>query len=1154
MKTLSPTLRRQLERTIADARDAAESGSRAALEALAVHDRDPYRHMDGGQRTLRRRLRAHARQLGDRRDPRAGTQAIERLVRECAYEHWHGMLFARFLAENRLLIEPELGVAVALDECEELARDKGTNKWAIAARFAQRMLPQAFRADHPVFDVRLAREHRLKLEGLVEALPVEVFTATDSLGWVYQFWQSRKKAEVNRSEAKIGADELPAVTQLFTEPYMVSFLLDNSLGAWWAGRRLVSSDLESAETEAELRRKASIPGVPLDYLRFARCEDEAGQGGWRVAAGTFDDWPEEFAQLRILDPCCGSGHFLVAVFLMLVPMRMAWEGLDARDAADAVLRENLHGLELDRRCVAIAAFALALEAWRNPGAGGFRPLPEIRVAWCGQPVGDRLQWAQLAAEDDRQRTGMLGLHEVFRQAPVLGSLVAPDRSAGDLLTAGYPDLKQLLASALERDDRDKRDDEAAIAALGLTATAELLTSRYHLIVTNVPYLGREKHSAILRRFCGERYPLSKHDLATVFVERVLRLCGESGEALLVLPWNWLFLNRYRALRKRLLQQHRWRFMASLGAGGFETISGEVVRTCLIGIGRQQPDSSDNFAWFDLSCHEGPSCKAQGLRDAPVVPLTHSDQIGNPDSIIGYVSDESHALLESVAYCYQGLATSDNAQFVFNFWELPSIGTGWELFQFAPEDATEVSGCSHIIHWGDERGRYVNHAAALKKEGRLGGWKSGHAAWGKHGIAINRMGNLPASLYFGVKFDCNVAVLVPNDEEDIPALWAYCSSPEYRKNVRKLNKKLSVTNGALTKVPYDADRWERANGGQRLRNLFGVSTGDPTQWVFHGHPRYSTDPLHVAMARLLGYRWPMENDADFDLSGESRAHVEMAEALSDLADKVGVVCLPSVLGEPPAHERLLKLLVASWGDGWRDGTLDNLLSDVGSASLEDWLRDRFFDEHCKLFRNRPFVWHIWDGRRQDGFHAFINYHRLAETDGGGRKLLESVAYSYLGDWISRQRDDLKRAKEGADDRLAAALGLQNRLGAILDGEPPFDIFVRWKSIEQQPLGWAPDLDDGVRVNIRSFMAADISGGRKGAGILRSKPNIHWRADRGKEPVRDGSRFPWFWKGEKFTAVRVNDEHLTSEKKRKARMSVKTGWGTSYGYTNIEPERT
>ena len=131
MKTLAPNLRRQLERTIADARDVAETGARVALEGLAVHDREPYAHMSADQRALRQRLRARARQLGDSRDPRSRSHEIGHLVHECAYEHWHGMLFARFLAENRLLIEPDLGVAVTLSP----------SPWRNARNWARRRAP-----------------------------------------------------------------------------------------------------------------------------------------------------------------------------------------------------------------------------------------------------------------------------------------------------------------------------------------------------------------------------------------------------------------------------------------------------------------------------------------------------------------------------------------------------------------------------------------------------------------------------------------------------------------------------------------------------------------------------------------------------------------------------------------------------------------------------------------------------------------------------------------------------------------------------------------------------------------------------------------------------------------------------------------------------
>jgi hypothetical protein len=196
-----------------------------------------------------------------------------------------------------------------------------------------------------------------------------------------------------------------------------------------------------------------------------------------------------------------------------------------------------------------------------------------------------------------------------------------------------------------------------------------------------------------------------------------------------------------------------------------------------------------------------------------------------------------------------------------------------------------------------------------------------------------------------------------------------------------------------------------------------------------------------------------------------------------------------------------------------------------------------------------VWHIWDGRKRDGFHALVNYHKLAEGGGKGRNLLESLTYSYLGEWITRQKDSVKRGEGGGEDRLAAALELQKRLEGILAGEPPFDLFVRWKPLVEQPIGWDPDINDGVRMNIRPFLADDLPNGRTGAGVLRYKPNIKWTKDRGKEPQRPKSEYPWFWGwdektvdflgGKEFDGNRGNDCHYTNKTKQVAREAAKTG---------------
>jgi hypothetical protein len=577
MQALDKDLRSALERTVKKARDIAETAAHALLLQLAVGAAAPDRHMAEAEKSLRRRLRAHGRSLGDRRYA-DGTQTTQHLVWEIAYQHWHRMLFARFLADNNLLMYD--GVAVTLEECDELAPDEGAKSgWELAGKLAARMLPQIFKPHSPVFELTFAPEHQRELERLLAALPPEVFNASDSLGWVYQFWQAKRKQDIDASEVKIGADELPAVTQLFTEPYMVDFLLHNSLGAWWVTRH---------------------PGkpcpVPLTYLRLLP--------DGTPAAGTFEGWPDSLAEFKLLDPCCGSGHFLVAAFLMLVPMRMASEGLSAKEAVDRVLAENIHGLELDPRCVEIAVFALALAAWRFPDENG-NPLgvradmPAPQVACCGLQVAAKPEdWMALVPDHVENaahlREGLSRLHRLFTQAPVLGSLLAPSKQKGDLFGADYRELDVHLRNALVQESEVKSKDveerwESALSARGLLEAAKLLSSAYHLIVTNVPFLTAIKFSDSLKAFIESHYELAKANLATAMAIRMLELLHPNGLVAYVAPQSWMFLKGYSSFRAHLMQERSIRIVARLGEKGFQSAqaNGEQVSLNIVGADRNQ---------------------------------------------------------------------------------------------------------------------------------------------------------------------------------------------------------------------------------------------------------------------------------------------------------------------------------------------------------------------------------------------------------------------------------------------------------------------------------------------------------------------------------------------------------------------------------------
>lgn len=1145
MKSLPRELRDQLAKTTEKARTLAEEAVRAAIENLAVHEKDYRPHMSVEQRQLRNRLRARGRALGDDRDTRSGVQEITRLVEAAAYEHWHRLLFTRFLAGNDLLFTDEENgnVAVTLEECEELAPELGAKDgFELACRFSSETLPGVFRRDDPVLEIALAANHTIALRKLVESLPDEVFRAQDALGWTYQFWQTRRKKEVNDSGNKIGAAELSPVTQLFTEDYMVEFLLHNTLGAWWAGRQAAVSSskfhVSRCPTEEDARRAASLPpkdglpGIDWTYLRFISSETEGPEletsnlkpetpARWIPAAGTFEGWPAATKDITFLDPCMGSGHFPVFALPILARLRMEEEGISAPEAVAAVLRENIHGLELDPRCCQIGAFNLALAAWK---LGGHQALPPLQIACSGLAPNTReADWLAIAGDNQKLQRGMERLYRLFQKAAVLGSLINPRAGEGDLLVAAFHELQPLLEKALAQETQDDTAHEMAVTARGLAKAAEILAGQFTLVATNVPYLGRGKQDVVLQDYCERLHTDAKSDLAACFVERGVDFCASGGSTALVTPQSWLFQTTYTRLRKNVLQSTELNVVAKLGARAFETIGGEVVSVALIALTRTAPRVGHTFAGADFSDAFTPGDKAAAIATSSMSIVSQKAQSANPDSRIGLGSLGSADLLTRYGAAYQGIATADYARFGRVFWEFSSIDGEWEFQISTVENTAFFSGREHVIWWENGRG-----SLATSTQARIQGLE----ARGKWGVAVSQMQNLPVSIYCGELFDNNCSALVVTDRQLLPAAWAFCSSNDFCVEIRKFDQALKVTNASLVKVPFDLAHWQKVAAEKYPNGLPKPHSDDPTQWLFNGHPKGSDSPLHVAVARLLAYQWPRQTGSSFP---DCPALTE-PDGLEAFADNDGIVCLAALHRELPAAARLRKLLSAALGSYDERA----LIQATGSTktSLEDWLRDDFFKQHVSLFHNRPFVWHLWDGLK-DGFHVLVNYHRLDHAT------LNALTYTYLGDWIREQKAAAADDVPGAAERLKSATYLQGRLAAILEGEAPLDLFVRWKPLSKQAIGWHPDLNDGIRLNIRPFLlAGDL--GAKGSGLFRAKPGITLdpnKADRGTEPLRDKDEYPWFWcdkppgkdpvPGKEYSGRRWNGVHLTLARKREAR---------------------
>ena len=1127
MKTALPREhRRILESTVAQARTQAEDGAAKALNALAVGAKDAPSHVNNLQKKLRVQLRAHGRALGDAAAA-DGTQATAHLVTEIAYEHWHRMLFARFLAESNLLMHPD-GYPVSLADCKEDAatmKPPARSEWEVAGRYASAMLPNVFRVDSPVLALELPLETEQALEALLAKLPDTVFKADDSLGWSYQFWQAQKKEDVQRqmkqAGTKVGADELPAVTQLFTEQYMVAFQLENALGAWMHSRHPRTA-------------------VPVDMPYFRKMADGT------PAAGTFPAWPDSLATFTLLDPCLGSGHFLVSAFHYLVPLRCATEKLSVRDAVDRVLADNLYGLELDARCVEIAAFALALAAWRYPdekgNALGYRALPRLNIACVGvAPRSKKVDWLKLADGDPRLEDGMAALYDLFQKAPELGSLIDPKAATqGDLISAQWDELAAKLDLALAAKDTVEAQDsevvsaalEARVTARGMVHASRILTRRYHLVMTNPPYLGVGQHGPVMKDFCDEHYKTAKSDLANVFLDRCLKLCVSGGVVSFVMPQNWLFLGSYQKQREHLLRYSTWNLLARLGENGFDSSDAAGAFIILLTLTHAKPAADHHLRGLDVSAPKSPGEKAVVLLEGDLVDVSQSEQLTNPDARVVLEKLSNLALLESFSDAYIGQRTGDGPRFICCFWELSSIkDAGWVYFGTTVDNTATFDGCYQVMLWESGTGILAKYQAELAEFAYAsGGWKQGWQAWNKFGVRVSQMRTLPVTLHTGCHFDNNSAVVVPKDAANLPAIWCYCSSPDFNLDVRRIDQKVNVTNATLVKVPFDLAHWQQVAAERYPNGLPKPYSDDPTQWIFHGHPQPATDPLQVAVARLLGYRWPAESDAAMELSSEARTWIARCKDLDSLVDDDGILCLPAVRGEAAAVDRLRSMLISAFGADWTAASEAKILKDAGCEGLPlaQWLRDKFFEQHVARFQKRPFIWHVWDGHK-DGFSALLNYHTLT------RAKLQTLIHTYLGDWITQQRRtvDTGGAQAGeATLKLAKAEALKVQLEAIAQGEKPFDIFVRWKHPAQLPIGWEPGLNDGVRMNIRPFVEAGV------LRIPRAKLGIKWESDRGK----DVASAPWFKLGPTYgepEGTRINDHHLSLAQKQAAREKAATG---------------
>ena len=471
------------------------------------------------------------------------------------------------------------------------------------------------------------------------------------IGWMYQYYNTEPKDKVFaalKKNVKITKENIPAATQLFTPHWIVRYMVENSLGRLW------------------------IEGHPGDdlrqgweyYLDEAEQEPQVQAQLEEIRAGYREISPED---IRIIDPCMGSGHILVYAFDMLMQIYSA-QGYSERDAAKLIVEKNLWGLDIDRRAYQLAYFAVMMKARqynRRILTSGIKP--NLFVIDDNRALTPEII-EYIADGDSKIASDLRSIADDLTNAREYGSII-------NVQPVDFNGLIERIGIISESDELNLIAMEnkriACEKILPLVKQAQALAQKYDVVCTNPPYMGGSGMSDKLSDFVKKNYPDSKSDLFAVFIERCGQLANLKGYQAMITQHAWMFLSSYEKLREKLMLSTTVN-MAHLGARAFDEIGGEVVQTTAF-VERKAHMNGYKGTYARLVGIVGENVKRDAFLSHQNLYVSCADNFSKiPGMPVAYwvsvntINAFDKPKLESGVNAVKGLDTCDNDTFV-RFW-------------------------------------------------------------------------------------------------------------------------------------------------------------------------------------------------------------------------------------------------------------------------------------------------------------------------------------------------------------------------------------------------------------------------------------------------------------------------------------------------------
>ena len=855
------------------------------------------------------------------------------------------------------------------------------------------------------------------------------------IGWMYQFYISSKKDEVNREKKPITKYTLPAVTQLFTPKWIVQYMAENSVGRIW---------LES------------YPGSPLRgdmqyYVDEAKQTEEVQRQLEAIRYRNVD--PKD---LRVIDPCCGSGHILVYVFDLLYRMYDE-KGYAKREIPTLILKNNLVGLDVDKRAAQLASFALVMKARKannrffNEDYYTVPQVHELRDSHFLERIGYRQHLAALSAFTDEEIRAVTKLVDTFRYGKTVGSLIKVP--ALDVDSIGKV-IQYLENDAVLTVENTEFMQHGVPLLKALLTQAQIMSVKYDVMITNPPYLGTSAMEPTVKDYAAKNYPNSKADLFAMFMET--GFVRPYGFTAMINMHSWMFLATYEKLRFSLISSYEIITMAHLGARAFESIPGEVVQTTTF-VQRRITLQNHLACYYRLTAANTQQSKEQcfllhqnrfivsqySFISIPSCPFAY--WLGN--SI--YNMYQAGETLSKVVTAQIGTTLGENDKFMRIWYE---VSGGYQIKWFFSHKGGSFrrwyGNVLHVINW-------ENNGFAVKAYGKA--TVRGEATAFNDGISWSQLSTGKPSFRLkeaGTFIESASCMCIANNQIKY-YLLAYLNSIVAEKILNAFNPTLHFQPGDICRLPWVYIPERAAKIDQYVHNNIQMARHDwdafETSWDFKVHPLIELCPGYAwgdneptrlisaaynAWERLCEGRFQQlkANEEElnrifidiYGLQDELTPEVKDEDVTVRLADKErdikslisylvglimgrysldveglayaggdwdaskyrryqpdddGIVPIYAGLGmEDGLTARVIRLIKLIYGANSYRQNIDFIAEALGKKSSESseetlnrYLNDGFYADHLKIYQKRPIYW-LFSSGKHSGFKCLIYMHR------------------------------------------------------------------------------------------------------------------------------------------------------------------------------------